>query len=292
MTTIIVAEKNKAAEAIANALGSVKIITKAKTLKIYTVPSKDLYVIPLRGHILSYKNTDSYKSWTKSPAREIITNPKAIKKFPISYAHPYIKALKEYSKLSKHCIIGTDADIEGCNIGLIDALPFVKQANPNIKVSQLWLSSLQKNEIINKFNNLISPKYSWGESGEARAIIDAFIGFSATREITGIFRPLLDKFNVRFTSIGRVQTSLLYLIYLRDHEIKNFIPEPYFLIDAELFHDKGIFKAHHTSNPFKKDLKSKVELIFQKIKNEKVAKIINSPQKLKKRSPPSPLNTS
>lgn len=101
MATIIVAEKNKAAEAIANALGSVKTITKAKTLKIYTVPSKNLYVIPLRGHILSYKNTDAYKSWTKTPPREIITNPKAIEKFPISYAHPYIKALKEYSKLSK-----------------------------------------------------------------------------------------------------------------------------------------------------------------------------------------------
>ena len=292
MATIIIAEKNKAAEAIANALGSVKIVTKAKTLKIYTVPSKDLYIIPLRGHILSYKNTDAYKSWTKSPAREIITNPKAIKKFPISYAHPYIKALKEYSKLSNHCIIGTDADIEGCNIGLIDALPFVKQANPNIKVSQLWLSSLQKNEIINKFNNLISPKYSWGETGEARAIIDAFIGFSATREITATFRPLLDKFNVRFTSIGRVQTSLLYLIYLRDQEIKKFVPEPYFLIDAVLFHYKGIFKAHHTSNPFKKDLKSKVNLIFQKIRNEKIARIIDSPQNLKKRAPPSPLNTS
>lgn len=292
MATIIVAEKNKAAEAIANALGSVKTITKAKTLKIYTVPSKNLYVIPLRGHILSYKNTDAYKSWTKTPAREIITNPKAIEKFPISYAHPYIKALKEYSKLSNHCIIGTDADIEGCNIGLIDALPFVKQANPNIKVSQLWLSSLQKNEIVNKFNNLISPKYSWGESGEARAIIDAFIGFSATREITTTLRPLLNQFKVQFTSIGRVQTCLLYLIYLRDQEIKNFVPEPYFLIEAILFHDKGTFKAHHNSNPFKKDLKSKVDNIFQKIKNEKVAKIIGSPQKLNKRSPPSPLNTS
>ncbi|MFX1278241.1 MAG: DNA topoisomerase [Promethearchaeota archaeon] len=292
MATLIIAEKKKAAEAIANALGSVKTIKKTKSLSIYSVPSKNLYVIPLRGHILEYRNTERYKSWTKHPAREIITNPHAIRKFPISYAQPFIKVLKEYSKLSNQCIIGTDADIEGCNIGFIDALPFIKQVNPNIKVSQLWLSSLQKHEITNKFNNLISPKYSWGESGEARAIIDAFIGFSSTREVTNILRPLLVRYGVQFTSIGRVQTSLLYLLYLRDQEIKNFVPEPYYLIDAVLFHDKGTFQAHHNLNPFKNTLKSKANQIFQKIKDEKMAKIVDSPQKLKTKSPPTPLNTS
>ncbi|MFX1326015.1 MAG: DNA topoisomerase, partial [Promethearchaeota archaeon] len=292
MATIIISEKKKAAEAIANAIGSVTIIKKTKSLSIYSIPSKDIYVIPLRGHLLEYKNTEAYKSWTKPSPREIITNPKAIKKVPASYAYPFIKVLKEYSKKSTHCIIGTDADIEGCNIGLFDALPYVIKENPNIKVSQLWLSSLQKNEILNKINNQISPKFSWGESGEARAIIDALIGFSATREVTNTLRPLLNKFRVRFTSIGRVQTSLLYLIYLREQEIVNFIPEPYFLIDAILFHDKGTFYAHHLKNPFKKDQEIDAKNIFQKIKNEKIAKIINNSQKVKRRSPPTPLNTS
>jgi len=292
MATIIVAEKNKAAEAIAKALGPVKTINKTKSLNVYTVPSKNLYVIPLRGHLLEHRNTEAYKSWTKTNPRDIITNSKAIKKSPKRYASPYIKILKEYSKVSNHCIIGTDADIEGCNIGLFDALPFIKQANPSIKISQLWLSSLQKNEIISKFNNLINPKYSWGESGEARALIDAIIGFSATREVTNTLRPLLNKFGVQFTSIGRVQTSLLYLIYLRDQDITSFVPEPYFLINAVLFHEKGTFQAHHALNPFKKDQESTVKQIYQKIKDEKVAKIIDKPQKLKKRAPPSPLNTS
>jgi DNA topoisomerase IA len=292
MATIIISEKKKAAEAIANAIGPVKIIKKTKALSIYNIPSKNIYVIPLRGHLLEYKNTDAYKSWTKPSPREIITNPKAIQKVPASYANPFIRTLKEYSKNSSHCIIGTDADIEGCNIGLFDALPFVVKENPNIKVSQLWLSSLQKNEIVNKLNNLLPPKFSWGESGEARAIIDAFIGFSATREVTNTLRPILNKFRVRFTSIGRVQTSLLYLIYLREQEIINFVPEPYFLIDAILFHDKGTFRAHHLKNPFKKDQESNAKLIFQKIKNERIAKITNNSQEVKKRSPPAPLNTS
>jgi len=292
MVTLIITEKNKAAEAIAKALGTVKTLKITKSLNIYSITSKNLYVIPLRGHLLEYRNTDTYKSWANPPPREIITNSNSIKKVQISGLSPYIKTVKEYAKQCDHCIIGTDADVEGCNIGLYDALPFVRQVNPSIKVSQMWLSSLQKNEIIKKFNTLITPKYSWGESGEARAIIDAFIGFSATREITNTLRPLLNKFRVRFTSIGRVQTSLLYLIYLREQDIINFVPEPYFLIDADLFHENGVFRAHHQLNPFNKDQEVNVRQIFQKIKNEKIGKIIDNSKKVIKRSPPTPLNTS
>ncbi|NVM34661.1 MAG: hypothetical protein HWN81_03635 [Candidatus Lokiarchaeota archaeon] len=292
MATLIITEKNKAAEAIAKAIGSVKTVKKTKSLSIYLIPSKNIYVIPLRGHILEYRNTIAFKSWTNSNPRDIITNPNAIKKVPKIYAGPYIETLKEYSKISDHCIIATDADIEGCAIGLFDALPFVKQINPNIKISQLWLSSLQKNEIISKFNNLIPPKYSWGESGEVRAIIDAFIGFSATREVTNTLRPLLNKFRIKFTSIGRVQTSLLYLIYLREQEITNFIPEPYFLIDAILVHSNGIFRAHHQFNPFSKAQEVKARQIFQNIKYEKVGKLIDNSKNIIQRKPPNPLNTS
>ncbi|MFX1570777.1 MAG: DNA topoisomerase [Promethearchaeota archaeon] len=292
MTTLIITEKNKAAEAIAQALGPVKVIEKTKKLKIYLVISKDIYVIPLRGHILEYRNTDAFKSWTKPAPREIITNPSAIEKVPNNYAYSYIKTLKEYSKISNHCIIGTDADIEGCNIGFFDALPFIKKMNPNITVSQMWLSSLQKNEIINKFNNLIKPKYSWGESGEARAIIDAFIGFSATREVTNTLRLLLNKFKVKFTSIGRVQTSLLYLIYLRALEIINFKPEPYFLIDADLLNKSFVIQAHHQHNPFKKEQENIARKIYQKIKDEVIGKILDNSKNIVKKSPPKPLNTS
>lgn len=292
MSTLIIAEKNKAAQAIAEALGAVKTITKSKKIKVYHIPAKNLYIIPLRGHILEYRNSSVYKSWTKTNPREIITNSNSIEKVPISYSKPYIKLLKEYAKHVNHCIIGTDADIEGCNIGFFDALPFIREVNPNIKVSQLWLSSLQKSEIIQKFHNLISPRYSWGESGEARAIIDAFIGFSATREITNMLRSLLNKFGVRFTSIGRVQTSLLYLIYLKEQEIIKFIPELYFTIEAVLKHKSGTFKAQHELNPFPKQDEMKVKDIYNKIKNEKIAKVIDQSKTLMKRFPPTPLNTS
>ncbi|NVM17068.1 MAG: hypothetical protein HWN80_05080 [Candidatus Lokiarchaeota archaeon] len=292
MPTLIISEKNKAAKGIAEALGPVTVINKTKFLKVYQIPSKNIYVVPLRGHILEYRNTAQYKSWTKTDPREIITNPKSIDKVAISYANPYIKALIEYSKLCDECVIATDADIEGCNIGLFDALPFVTKANRNIQVNQLWLSSLEKKEIISKYRNLIPPKWSWGESGEARAIIDAVIGFSSTREVTNTFQPILKEIHNKFVSIGRVQTSLLYLIYLRDLEIEQFVPELYWTITANLEHKNHTIKAVHIKNPFIKEKESEAKAIFQKIKNEKVAIILNNTKESVVINPPTPLNTS
>ncbi len=291
MPTLLIAEKNKAAKAIAEALGPIKIIKKNKNISIYHVYSKDIFVLPLRGHILEHRNTDKYKSWSRTNPRNIITDSDAIKKVPKSYASPYITALKEFGKLCHEVIIATDADVEGCNIGFFDALPYVRKMKSNIKVSQLWLSSLQKNEIQTKFQNLIKPKLSWAEAGEARALLDAIIGFSATREITNTLKPLLLKFKVTFTSIGRVQTSALYLLYLREKEIIDFVPEKYVTIDANLISETSTFKAYHKKNPFKKEDMVKAKDIYGKIKNEKIAFIENFNKNIVKRKPPAPLNT-
>jgi len=55
MPTLIISEKNKAAKGIAEALGPVTVINKTKFLKVYQIPSKNIYVVPLRGHILEYR---------------------------------------------------------------------------------------------------------------------------------------------------------------------------------------------------------------------------------------------
>ncbi|MEJ2279830.1 MAG: DNA topoisomerase [Candidatus Lokiarchaeota archaeon] len=291
MPTLIIAEKNKAAQAIAESLGNPSL-KKHKNVKIYCLNQNQIFVIPLRGHILSYRNSKKYKSWSQTNPRDIIIDPKAIKKVPLKYGYSYIEALKKYSTQCQNCIIGTDADIEGCNIGLFDALPFIKSCNPSIEVSQLWLSSLQESEIRKKMNELIPPKWTWAKAGETRAIIDAIIGFSATRELTHSFKPIINKIKNKFISIGRVQTSLLYLIYLREILIKKFIPEPYITIHANLIQENYEFKAYHKSNPFKDEKILIGEKIFSTIKNANEALIINKKENMRKKYPPQPLNTS
>ncbi len=288
-----ISEKYKAAQAIAEALGSYSMI-KQPGFSIFHVKSRDIYVIPLRGHILQHDTHPKYKSWNAQDPRNIITDKTSIQKKPNSYAKPYIQALKAYSKKCNHCIIATDADIEGCNIGLIDALSNILPVNRSIQVSQLWLNTLQKQDILHAYANLIPPKYDWANSAEARAKIDATIGFSATREVSLTLKPVLHNLNAKFASIGRVQSSLLYLLYLREKEIREFKPDKYWIIQANLLPKTTsqpiILKVQHSKNPFKDENYAKS--IYTKIQNAKsgnITKITNTPRKV---TPPFPLNTS
>ncbi|MHA1887286.1 MAG: DNA topoisomerase [Promethearchaeota archaeon] len=290
MNILIISEKNKAAQAIAEALGNTKKIKVNKIVSVYEVSSQNIYVLPLRGHIQQYKNTPPYEKWTAKDPRDIITDPHAIAKIPNDYAGAYISALKIYGKKCDTCIVGTDADVEGCNIGLMDAVPFVKAQNPKIKLQQLWLNDLQKKTIQHAFQQLIPPKWSWAYSGEARAQIDAIIGFSATREVSLTLKPVLNSLNVKFASIGRVQTSLLYLIYLREDIIRNFKPIPFWTISADLQIGNSILRVNHQGNNFKD--KKIAETIYQKIQHEKSAQLEKIQTNTREISPPPPLNTS
>jgi DNA topoisomerase IA len=52
MSTLIIAEKLQAAKAIAAALGQTQPIKESKFITVLYIPSKNIYVLPLRGHIL------------------------------------------------------------------------------------------------------------------------------------------------------------------------------------------------------------------------------------------------
>lgn len=295
---MIISEKAKAAQAIADALGP-KSTIRFMNISVYYVQSKDVYVVPLRGHIMQYENTLSYKKWDPKTNRNIITDKNTIAKIPPSDVKAYIAALKDYAKKCNRVVIGTDADVEGAVIGLIDALPFVKQSNPSIQVDQIWLNTLESKEIIQKFSNPISPKWTWAYAGESRAIIDAIIGFSATREVSLTLSPILKSVGAQFASIGRVQTSLLYLLYLREKEIRNFIPTKYWAITADLLpqnienftnQKQEPLKVTHIKSPFKK--KEDAISIFERVKNEKIGNITDIKKTPSKIPPPTPLNTS
>ncbi len=291
MNELIICEKRKAAEAIANAIGIPDKLSFNK-LFYYYIKDKNIYVVPLRGHIKEYRNTDKYKSWTKTDPRDILTNSDSIFKFPSTYANNYIRLLAFISKKLNinSCIIGTDADVEGCNIGLVDAYSVVKNSKNITKISQLWLSSLQKQDIIRAYNNQIQPKWSWAYAGEARAIIDAIIGFSATREVSLTLKSLTKKANVQFVSIGRVQTCLLYLIFLRETQIRNFIPKPFWVINAIVENNGFKYVCPNLKNPIQD--KKTAENVFNKIQNERIGFIKNKNSRTVLKYPPTPLNTS
>src|ERR671916_470338 len=68
-----------------------------------------------------------------------------------------------------------------------------------------------------------------GREGErSRSEADWIVGMNATRAATIRLRSAFD----RAVSLGRVQTPTLAIVARREEEIRAFVPEPYWLVDA------------------------------------------------------------
>lgn len=284
----MIAEKRKAAEAIAGALGPHARRT-VNGVTTFHVKSLDVVVLPLRGHLKAHGTVPEYEKWGARDPREIITNPKAVVKRTLPGQYKLRDALRQLGQSCNACVVGTDADLEGCNIGLMDALPEVKSVNPRVRVSQLWLSTLQKRDVVTAWNNLVSPKWSWAEAAEARSLLDAVIGFSATREITLSLKALAKRLGAKVFSIGRVQTSLLYLLFLRERGVRNFKPKPYHVIKTRLLVGATKVPLEHEANPFYDW--PECEASFKRVESAKVGVVRNFLDSTRERKPPTPLNT-
>ncbi|GAA4363766.1 DNA topoisomerase 3 [Hymenobacter saemangeumensis] len=99
-------------------------------------------------------------------------------------------------------------------------------------VKRLWISSLTEEAIRQGFANLRDGKEfdSLYQAGKSRAVGDWLLGLNATRLFTLKYTSFNDK---QLLSIGRVQTPTLALLVDRYHEIRNFKPEPYWVLRTE-----------------------------------------------------------
>ncbi|MFC4307434.1 type I DNA topoisomerase [Cohnella boryungensis] len=88
---------------------------------------------------------------------------------------------------------------------------------------------------------------------QARRVLDRLVGYKIS--------PLLWKKVKKGLSAGRVQSVAVKLIYDRENEINEFVPEEYWTITAHLSKDKAGFEAKFYSvNGEKKELKSEAEV--------------------------------
>ena len=121
----------------------------------------------------------------------------------------------------------------------------MNQAHIDVKsktIKRLWLNSLEKDAIITGFKNLGDwhKDYLAYKEAQTRQISDWLIGMNGSP----LYTLLLRQNGVRGVySIGRVQTPTLYMVYQRDQTIKNFKPEPYFELSAEILANQQKFAA-------------------------------------------------
>ncbi len=123
--------------------------------------------------------------------------------------------------------------VNACDAGregeLIFAWTFEK-AGAKKPVQRLWLSSMTSAAIKSAFGSLkpASEFQLLEQAARSRSEADWIVGMNATRAATIRLRSSFDG----AVSLGRVQTPTLAIIARREEEIRAFVPEPYWLVDA------------------------------------------------------------
>jgi DNA topoisomerase-3 len=144
------------------------------------------------------------------------------------------RSRKQMSVVTKQ--IGRD-DVEGivnaCDAGREGELIFAylyEKAKGKKPVQRLWLNSMTSAAMKSAFTAL-RPSEDFAlleQAARSRSEADWIVGMNATRAATIRLRSSFDG----AVSLGRVQTPTLALIARREEEIKAFVPEPYWLVDA------------------------------------------------------------
>lgn len=216
------------------------------------------------GHLVELATPDKYnpeyKKWTLSNLPIFPDNYKFI--VPNDKKAQF-KVVKDLLKEADEIIVATDSDREGENI----AWSIMNQANINLKrktIKRLWINSLEKEAILNGFKNLKDgwQFYDRFKEAQTRQISDWLVGMNASP----LYTLLLNKAGIQgMYSIGRVQTPTLYMVYQRDRTIKNFKPEPYFELNAEILAHDQKFVAK--LDPYQRFKDEKGLITFMEAKN-------------------------
>ncbi|MFI4992569.1 MAG: DNA topoisomerase 3 [Solirubrobacterales bacterium] len=143
--------------------------------------------------------------------------------------------------------------VNACDAGREGELIFAylyEKANASKPVKRLWLNSMTNAAMKEAFKGL-RPAAEFAmleQAARSRSEADWIVGMNATRAATIRLRSSFDG----AVSLGRVQTPTLAIIARREEEIKAFIPEPYWLVDATFVADPErtyIGRFHAGSKP-------------------------------------------
>jgi DNA topoisomerase-3 len=224
--TLVIAEKPSVARDLAGALpGSFKQ-SKDKTHLV----GDDYVVTWAVGHLVGLAEPDAYdpklKKWRFA---DLPILPDEFKLVPNDGRAE--KQLRAIHKLMADDEI--DLIVNACDAGREGELIFAylyETAPVKKPVERLWLSSMTKRAIEDAFQHLRPGEEmkSLEAAARSRSEADWVVGMNATRAASIRLRAAFDG----AVSLGRVQTPTLALVARREEEIRNFKPEPYWLVEA------------------------------------------------------------
>ena len=123
--------------------------------------------------------------------------------------------------------------VNACDAGREGELIFAylyQKAKASKPVKRLWLNSMTNAAMKEAFKNLRPGEEMerLEQAARSRSEADWIVGMNSTRAATIRLRSSFDG----AVSLGRVQTPTLAIVARREEEIKAFVPEPYWIVDA------------------------------------------------------------
>jgi len=247
---------------------------KAKTIKKYLGGNYE--VIASMGHI---------RDLPKSKLGVDIEHGFAPLYMDIKGKEELIKELQKEAKKSEKIYLATDPDREGEAISWHLAQLLNLDLNEENRVA---FNEITKSGIEAGMSNPRKININLVNAQQARRILDRIVGYKLS--------PFLWKKVRRGLSAGRVQSVAVRLIVDRENEIRNFVPQEYWSIDAKLTapSSRKVFQAKFSGIDGKKveiPNKEKADEILERIKDAKFV-VTGIKKSVHRKTPAAPFTTS
>lgn len=297
--TLVIAEKPDAADKIASALGSPKLMHVEGT-RVYSIEKGlggySYRVCAASGHLYGLSSNSSrslyptfdvywkplsgtFRKGAGNGGRAFFRNSSAIKR---------IKAFEELSKCATRLIHACDYDIEGETIGWNILRYACTRTKPGVQSYRAKFSTLTKSDIQDSFSNAVLITSLLASAGRARHVMDFVWGVNFSRALTQISK--IESGQFRNLTIGRVQTPTLAFPVHREIEIQSHVPLPYWTITVSLEKDGVAFEIQFEEDQIRKEKTSKE--IFSRISAEPNTIVTKVSKGSGNSPPPFPFNTS
>jgi DNA topoisomerase-3 len=227
--TLVIAEKPSVGQDLARVLpGS---FAKAGPKGEQYLEGDDYVITWAIGHLVQLADPEEYgeqfKKWRMADLPIVPTHFKLVVRDDRS---------KKQMNVVKRLLARDDIDqlVNACDAGREGELIFAylyEKAGSKKPVQRLWLSSMTDAAIRAAFDGLRPSEElaSLEDAARSRSEADWIVGMNATRAATIRLRSSFDG----AVSLGRVQTPTLAILARREEEIRAFVPEPYWVVDAD-----------------------------------------------------------
>ncbi|MEE1186161.1 MAG: type I DNA topoisomerase [Acutalibacteraceae bacterium] len=247
---------------------------KAKTIKKYL--GEDYEVVASMGHL---------RDLPKSKLGIDIEHDYKPMYVDIDNKTELIEKLRKLSKDSDNVYLATDPDREGEAISWHLAQLLGLDMNDDNRVT---FNELTKTGIEEGMKNPRAIDIDLVDAQQTRRVLDRLVGYKIS--------PFLWKKVKRGLSAGRVQSVAVKLIVDREREIRNFVPEEYWTIEAKLS-KKGLAKTFvaklYGTGDEKIEIKNEADAqkVYDEVKNENFV-ISNIKKGVRNKKPSPPFTTS